>query len=95
MKLATFDAGQGDEIGVIVSADRLVSLSRAAPQIAKDMIALIARWPQVQGEVQRIASEAKQAIDLTSVKLQAPIKRPGKITAVLPPLRRKGVGVYP
>ena len=82
MKLATFNAGQGDELGLVTSADTLVSLSRAAPQLAEDMIDLIVRWPQAEAEVRRILDDAKDTIDLKTVKLLAPIKRPGKIMAI-------------
>lgn len=82
MKLATFTAGQAPELGVVISPDQMVSLSRAAPSLACDMIDLIARWPLIEGEVRRIAHEAKDPLAISSLTLQAPIKRPGKIMAI-------------
>ena len=82
MKLATFTAGQAPELGVVISPDQMISLSRAAPSLAANMIDLIARWPQIEPEVRRIAHEAKDALAMNSLTLQAPIKRPGKIMAI-------------
>ncbi|HEX2590392.1 MAG TPA: fumarylacetoacetate hydrolase family protein [Rhizomicrobium sp.] len=82
MKLATFNAGSGaDELG-IVDGDTIVSISRAAPQIASSMIDLIARWSDVQHDVRAIARDRDNALALSSVELKAPIARPGKILAI-------------
>ena len=81
MKLATFCVAEADEIGV-VDDDRIISISRAAPQIADDMKALIARWPDVEREVRAIAAANAHALPLQDVRLKAPIARPGKIMAI-------------
>ena len=81
MKLATFTVGLALEIGV-VEGDRVISLSRPAPALARDMIDLIARWPQIEGEVRRIAKTGAHALKLSDVVLKAPIARPGKILAI-------------
>ena len=81
MKLATFDAGRGPQLGAIVDA-RIVPLSAAAPGLPGDMIGLIAAWPQVEGEVRRVAEAAAGALALDTVRLLAPIRRPGKIMAI-------------
>jgi ureidoglycolate lyase len=71
VKLATFSAGGANELG------------RAAPQLATDMIDLIARWPQVEAEVRRIARDAAgEDFALDQIGLLAPIRRPGKIMAI-------------
>jgi 2-keto-4-pentenoate hydratase/2-oxohepta-3-ene-1,7-dioic acid hydratase in catechol pathway len=80
MKLATFSAGGAPEIGV-VDGETIRSISRAAPALAQDMIALIAAWPTAEREVRRIAAEAP-TIALDQVRLKAPIPRPGKIMAI-------------
>jgi len=82
MKLATFTSGQALELGVVISPDQMVSLSRAAPSLACDMIDLIARWPLIEGEVRRIAHAAKDTLAMSSLTLQAPVKRPGKVMAI-------------
>ncbi len=81
MKLATFEAGGAPELG-IVQGDRIVPLSRALPSLAADMIELIARWSQVEGEVRTIAGPAADSLALDQVRLLAPIRRPGKIMAI-------------
>lgn len=81
MKLVTFDAGAGAELGV-VDADRVIPLNRAAPGLPADMTGLIAAWPQVEQQVRAIAAAAKDALPLASVRLKAPIRRPGKIMAI-------------
>ena len=82
MKLATFSQGSASELGVVLDGERIVSLTRAAPSLARNMIDLIARWPQIEGEVRRIAAEAKDSLALTDVRLHAPVRRPGKIMAI-------------
>ena len=82
MKLASFSAGRAPELG-LVTDQRILSLSRAAPRLAEDMLDLIARWPALEGEVRRIAGEGSaEAFDLDRVRLLAPIRRPGKIMAI-------------
>ena len=82
MKLATFSQGSASEVGVVLNGERIVSLSRAAPSLARNMIDLIALWSQVEGEVRRIAAEAKDPLALADVHLHAPVRRPGKIMAI-------------
>ncbi|MEY3259992.1 MAG: hypothetical protein RIT46_821, partial [Pseudomonadota bacterium] len=77
-----FSQGSASEVGVVLNGERIVSLSRAAPSLARNMIDLIARWSQVEGEVRRIAAEAKDPLALADVRLHAPVRRPGKIMAI-------------
>ncbi|HEX4711666.1 fumarylacetoacetate hydrolase family protein [Phenylobacterium sp.] len=81
MKLATFEAGGAPELGV-VQADRIIPLSRAAPNLVADMIDLIARWTEVEGEVRAIAGRAADSLPMDRVRLLAPVRRPGKIMAI-------------
>jgi len=81
MKLATFTVGGAAEIGV-VAGEAIIPISRAAPQLAGPMIDLISRWPELRGEVERIAAAGADALALTAVRLEAPIRRPGKIMAI-------------
>lgn len=81
MKLATFTADGGPELG-IVQDDTIISISRAAPDLAVDMIALIGNWESVKGEVEAIAAAADHALPLADVTLNAPVGRPGKIFAI-------------
>jgi 2-keto-4-pentenoate hydratase/2-oxohepta-3-ene-1,7-dioic acid hydratase in catechol pathway len=79
MKLATFQrtAGRG-ELGVVLEGERLAPLG----DLAADMIDLITRWSELEGEVRRRAAAAAQALPLSAVRLLAPIPRPGKIMAI-------------
>ena len=82
MKLVTFQVGPTPELGAVVGEDRIVPLSRAAPQLGDDMIGLIKRWPEAQQQVRRIVAEAAETLPLDPARLLAPIPRPGKILAI-------------
>ena len=81
MKLATFDTGAGAQLGA-VTGQTITPLNAAAPGLPADMTGLIAAWPDVQAEVRRIADAGSGALALDSVRLKAPIRRPGKIMAI-------------
>ena len=81
MKLSTFDAGAGPQLGA-VTGDRIVPLHAAAPGLPGDMIGLISAWPALEREVRRIADAGAGAVPLDQVRLLAPIRRPGKIMAI-------------
>jgi len=81
MKLATFSAGDEPELG-IVAGDRVISITRAAPQLSSNMISLISRWPVVEGDVRALAVSTAHSFSLSEVRLLAPIRRPGKIMAI-------------
>jgi ureidoglycolate lyase len=82
MKLATFSTGGEPQLGIVAN-NRIMSLSRAAPRLAADMLDLITRWGTLEPEVHRIANASDAVtIDLDTVQLLAPIRRPGKIMAI-------------
>lgn len=83
MKLATFVAldRTQSEIGVVQDG-KIVSLTRSAPNLAKDMTDLIARWDVVEDAVRRLVASATQVLSLNEVCLRAPIARPGKVLAI-------------
>ncbi|HVN01916.1 MAG TPA: fumarylacetoacetate hydrolase family protein [Caulobacteraceae bacterium] len=81
MKLATFDSGAGPQLGAVLG-DRIVPLRPAAPGLPADMIGLIAVWPEVRSDVRAVADRGEAALALDSVRLLAPIRRPGKIMAI-------------
>lgn len=80
MKLATFQAGGAAELGAVVG-DSIVPISRAASAL-DEMTALIRAWPTARAEVEAIADRGEGALALDSVRLLAPIRRPGKIMAI-------------
>jgi len=81
VKLVTFSAGGADEVG-IVKDGRVLSVSRAAPQLVRDMVDAISRWDQVRGEFQRLEKSTDAWRALSEVHLRAPIPRPGKMLAI-------------
>ncbi len=80
MKLAAFTTGQMAEIG-LVRGDRLLSLTRAAPQLAPDMAALIAGWDTLEAEVRRLDASGETHLGLSEARLLAPVQ-PRKILAI-------------
>lgn len=73
MKIALFDAGAGPQTGV-VDADTITPTG-----IAGSTIDLIARWDDVRAVVEGAKAGARP---LASVRLLAPVPRPGKIFAI-------------
>jgi 2-keto-4-pentenoate hydratase/2-oxohepta-3-ene-1,7-dioic acid hydratase in catechol pathway len=82
MKLATFVAGNGPEVGVLLADQKIVPVTRAAPRLAPDMITLIGYWDTARNDVEAIAASGADALPLGSVRLLAPVPRPGKIFAI-------------
>jgi ureidoglycolate lyase len=81
MKLATFDEGNGPEVGIVVG-EAIIPLTRAKPQLTATMIDLINHWPTARAEVEQVAAKNEGPLPLVSVRLLAPIPRPGKIWAI-------------
>jgi ureidoglycolate lyase len=81
MKLATFDAGAGPQLGA-VTGERIVPLNAAAPGLPGDMIGLISAWRTAERDVHQLAETGAGALPLGQVRLLAPIRRPGKIMAI-------------
>ncbi len=80
MKLATFDAGDGPRIGVVVEGG-IVDLSIVNPRLPTTMIALIAAWDEVRDAV-AAAAEIGAHHGLGQITLLAPVPRPGKAMAI-------------
>ena len=81
MKLATFNTGSHDQLGV-VEGERIVSLTQAAPLLPTDMTGLIAKWDLLERDVRALVKEQQFVHALGAVTLKAPIARPGKIMAI-------------
>lgn len=80
MKLATFETGGRERIGLICD-DALIDLSQANAALPQDMRALIAAWPDVASEV-RALENTKPHFSLSEIHLKAPVPRPQKILAI-------------
>jgi 2-keto-4-pentenoate hydratase/2-oxohepta-3-ene-1,7-dioic acid hydratase in catechol pathway len=77
MKLATFHADGSERIGVVAGGG-LIELTDLAP----DMVALIAGWPELKDRVAKRVREDKPRYALKDVVLRAPVPRPRKIMAI-------------
>ena len=78
MKLATFASGAAPQPGVVVDETTIVPLGALVP----DMLTLIANWDVLKAAVEAAAAARDGALDLASVRLLAPVPRPGKIMAI-------------
>ncbi|WP_445948196.1 fumarylacetoacetate hydrolase family protein [Sphingorhabdus sp.] len=78
MKLVTFTRGQEAEIGVVINDTTIVPLG----DVAQDMIALIANWDNARPKVEALAAAREETVDIASVRLLAPVPRPGKVFAI-------------
>ena len=83
MRLVTFQGQSGPAIGVRLG-DKLIDLSKAAPDLPGDMIGLLeggeSSLAKAKAAANNAADDAK--VDMSSVKLLVPIARPGKIVCI-------------
>ncbi|WP_421860584.1 fumarylacetoacetate hydrolase family protein [Parvibaculum sp.] len=79
MKLATFTEGGSTRAGV-VRDDGIVDLSAAAPELPRDMVALISSEAAMARA--RAVAQTGSAIALDKVTLEAPVPFPGKVLAI-------------
>jgi 2-keto-4-pentenoate hydratase/2-oxohepta-3-ene-1,7-dioic acid hydratase in catechol pathway len=75
MKLATFDDGSRTQTGIVVG-DRLIPTGWSG-----NMTELIARWDELRTDLQERAA-SRVGVALSTVRLLAPVPRPGKIFAI-------------
>lgn len=75
MKIGLFDAGKGPETGLI-EGDRIYQTG-----VPGGMIDLIEQWPQLRDSFAARCAEVP-GLPLASVRLLAPVPRPGKIFAI-------------
>ena len=81
MKLCTFRHEHATHIGVVTD-DGVVDLSVAAPDLPREMSALLAAGPDALRRAASAASNAKQRLAIDSIRLAAPILRPPKFPAI-------------
>lgn len=75
MKLARYDGGSGARIGIVIGED-IVDAGYNGSEIE-----LIAAWDARQAEIEAAAKAGKR-LPLSSVRLLAPVARPGKVFAI-------------
>src|SRR6185312_13741432 len=81
MKLATFSHQGNTRIGVVVD-DAVVDLAAAAPELPREMSALLAAGAGAMDRARGAAAAGKNRIALGQVKLEAPIRRPPEFLAI-------------
>ena len=83
MRLVTFQGQSGPTVGVRLG-DKVIDLSKAAPDLPIDMIGLLeggeSSLAKAKAAANNAADDAK--VDMSSVKLLVPIARPGKIVCI-------------
>ena len=76
MQLVTFQDAGGVRIGILDTANSaVIDLAKVAPDLPRDMVALIERGPAGLAQAKSAAAGAK-GLPLSGVKLLAPIPRP-------------------
>ncbi len=81
MKLCTFDHAGAPRAGVVLE-DEVVDLASAAPDLPREVGALLAVGDAALRAAETAAVRAKQRIPLERVQLRAPILRPPKFLAI-------------
>lgn len=80
MQLVTYVVAAGPRVGAVVG-DGIVDISRHVSGAPGDMIALIREWKTLRPRLEQ-AMAGRPDQSLSSVRLRAPILRPGKILAI-------------
>ncbi len=81
MKLASFAIDGETHVGIVVG-DKLIDLARSAPDLPKDLIGVIAAWPEIGPRIHQLTMSAHPHHQRADVHLLAPITRPQKILAI-------------
>jgi 2-keto-4-pentenoate hydratase/2-oxohepta-3-ene-1,7-dioic acid hydratase in catechol pathway len=81
MRIATFTSSGTTRLGV-VRDDGLVDLAEAAPDLPREMTALLAAGPDALRRADAAASRARGRLALDAVTLEPPILRPPKFLAI-------------
>ena len=78
MRVVTFTDAAGTRIGRL-EGEEVVDLAGAAPELPRELIGLLTAGPLALG---RASSAEGPRLPLTTLRLEAPVPRPGKILAV-------------
>jgi 2-keto-4-pentenoate hydratase/2-oxohepta-3-ene-1,7-dioic acid hydratase in catechol pathway len=81
VKLCTFEHAGATRIGV-VQGDGVVDLTAAAPELPREMTALLAAGDTALRRAAEAAARARERLPLDAVRLAAPILRPPKFLAI-------------
>ena len=81
MRLATFTESGVTRLGAVLD-DGLVDLAAAAPELPREMVALLAAGPAALQRARDAAAPAGARLALDAVTLEAPVLRPPKFLAI-------------
>ncbi len=81
MKLVTFSHQGATRVGVVTD-DTVVDLTAAAPDLPREMCAFLAAGPAALAAARAAAQGRGSRLPLASVRLEAPVPRPGKFLAI-------------
>jgi 2-keto-4-pentenoate hydratase/2-oxohepta-3-ene-1,7-dioic acid hydratase in catechol pathway len=81
MKLCTFSHSGATRIGVVAD-DGVVDLAAAAPELPREMTALLAAGADALHGAANAAARARSRLALEAVRLHAPVLRPPKFLAI-------------
>jgi 2-keto-4-pentenoate hydratase/2-oxohepta-3-ene-1,7-dioic acid hydratase in catechol pathway len=82
MKLVSFLSATAEPRIGLVANDSIVDLARRLPDAPRDMMGLIAAWPQWQPSVLALSTLKRGDVPLQGAALLAPVPRPGKIFGI-------------
>ena len=81
MKLCRFTRDGDLRLGAVLD-EEVVDLALAAPELPRDLVALLAAGPAALSRAQTAAATARERLPLASLALAAPIARPPKFLAI-------------
>ncbi len=81
MKLATFTHAGLTRLGVVLD-EQVLDLARVAPELPREMTALLAAGPPAFDRVRQVAGQPGPRLGLAEVRLEAPVLRPPKFLAI-------------
>ena len=81
MKLCTFSHAGASRVGAVLD-DGVVDLAQAAPELPREIVALLAAGPAALSRAKGAAANARERLPLPSLRLAAPILRPPKFLAI-------------
>jgi acylpyruvate hydrolase len=82
MKLVTFSQNGGARLGALKDEQTIIDLNLADSRLPADMLAFLEAGEAALQMAKAAVAVAKETIPLTSVKLHAPIPKPGKILCI-------------
>jgi len=81
VKLCTFEHAGATRLGVVLD-DGVADLASAAPELPREMTALLAAGASALGRAAEAAAGVRERLPLDAVRLAAPILRPPKFLAI-------------